>query len=168
VSPPVTPCAPGAAVAFVGERFGHDLADALVHRPARLGTSRARRITELRRCGQLRHAERYGWLSLAGWLLDMKVSEVTALHPMSEALNVRAHAGDVLPPLLGEDPPPVLTTVADTGIEVSDPRDPFGFGVFELLAVALRDGMAAVEGRTLGGGTVADSLRARLEEVARG
>lgn len=37
---------------------------------------RERRITELRRCGELRHAERYGWLALAGWLLGLKAAMV--------------------------------------------------------------------------------------------
>ena len=40
-----------------------------------------RRITELRRCGELRHAERYGWLSLAAWLLGMSVSVIAQTRP---------------------------------------------------------------------------------------
>jgi hypothetical protein len=155
-------------VAFVGSRFGDSLAETLTRdRPARLGTARERRITELRRCGELRHAERYGWLSLAGWMLGMKVGEVTSLDPTSPALSTRA-SGDVLPACLGGDPAPILTTVSHTGLEVSDPRDPFGFSVVELLATALRDGAVELEGRHIGGGAVAESLRARLEGASGG
>ena len=169
MSAPVTPCAPEASVTFVRTRFGDSLAETLAgSRPARLGTARARRITELRRCGELRHAERYGWLSLAGWMLGMKVEAVTRLDPTCDALSIRAGGADVLPPQLGNDPGPILTTVLDTGLDVSDPRDSYGFGLVELLARALSDGMAEIEGRLFGGGAVADSLRSRLEGAASG
>jgi len=169
MSAPVTPCAPEASVAFVRRYFGDAVVQNLVgDRPARLGTARELRITELRRCGELRHAERYGWLSLAGWLLGMKVAELTNLDPTSQALSVRANAGDILPACLGQDLPPVLSNVSDTGLEVSDPRDPFGFGLVELLAAAISEGVVEVGGRSLGGGAVAESLRARLEAASRG
>jgi hypothetical protein len=166
MSIPVTPSAPEAAVAFVERRFGEGLAKTL-DPTGRAAAAREQRIIRLRRCGELRHAERYGWLSLAGWLLAMKVGELGSIDPTSPALALRAHAGDVLPVPLEEDTAPVLTTVADTGIEVSDPRDSFGFGVVALVAAALTDGVVEVGGRSLGGGAVAESLRARLKEASR-
>ena len=98
---------------------------------------RERRITELRRCGELRYAERYGWLSLAGWLLGMKAAVVAQLDPASDAIAHRARARDVLPDPLGDDPPPALVTVGDTGLQTTDPRDPLGYRVVQLVAAAL-------------------------------
>lgn len=162
---PVTPCAPAATVAFVERHFGAALAAGLD--PGSRGASgRERRITELRRCGELRLAERYGWLSLTGWLLGMRASAIAKLDPTSAAIVHRAGGTDVLGDPLHEDPAPALTTVPGTDLDVSDPRDPFGFGVLELGAAALRDGIVEVQGRAVGGGAVAASLRARLEEVA--
>jgi hypothetical protein len=167
VSAPVTPCAPEAAVAFVQSRFGAETANEL-DPSSRLAMTRERRITELRRCGELRHAERYGWLSLAGWLLGMKASTVGQLDPSSDAFVHRARSRDVLPDPLGEDVAPVLVTLGATGLQVSDPRDPLGYGVLELAVAAVRDGMVELGGRRVGGGAAAASLRERLEEVARG
>jgi hypothetical protein len=154
-------------VAFVERRFGEAAAKPL-DPSGRAGAARERRITELRRCGELRHAERYGWLSLTAWLLGLSVAIVRGLDPASDAIARRAHGTDVLADPLGEDPGPELTTIAGTEIEVSDPRDPFGFGVFELAGKAVRDGMVETGGRIVGGGAVSTSLRARLEAVARG
>ena len=67
-----------------------------------------------------------------------------------------------------DDPPPKLATIADTGLDASDPRDPLGYRVVELAATASRDGLVDIDGRRLGGGAVAASLRARLEEMADG
>jgi len=166
MSAPVTPCAPAAAVTFVERHFGASVAVGL-DPSGRAAGARERRITELRRLGELRHAERYGWLSLTGWLLGMKVRDLGKLDPTSEAIQHRAGGTDVLDDPLDDDPAPVLTTVPDTDLDVSDPRDPFGFGVLELAASALRDGRVEVGGRPVGGGAVTESLRARLEEVAR-
>jgi hypothetical protein len=167
VTAPVTPCAAEATVAFVERRFGPELAKAL-DPSIRLAAVRERRITELRRCGELRHAERYGWLALAGWLLGLKAAVVGRLNPDSPAILHRARARDVLPDPLGDDPPPALVTVGDTGLQTSDPRDPFGYRVVELAAAALRDGMVEIDGRRVGGGAVAASLRERLQVVSRG
>jgi hypothetical protein len=163
---PVTPCAPGPTVAFVERYFGASVA-ACLDPSARAASARERRITELRRVGELRHAERYGWLSLTGWLLGMKVKDLGKLDPTSEAIQHRAGGTDVLDDPLADDPAPVLTTVPHTDLDVSDPRDLFGFGVLELAVSALRDGMVEVGGRPVGGGAVTESLRARLGEVAR-
>jgi hypothetical protein len=167
MSVPVTPCAPRAAVAFLEARFGADVSKTL-DPVARIAKARERRITELRRCGELRHAERYGWLSLAGWLLDMKATTVSRIDPTSTALLHRTRSRDVLPDPLGEDPPPALRLVKDTGIEVSDPRDPLGYGVIELAVAAILDGTVEVDGRRVAGGAIAASLRDRLVEVAHG
>jgi hypothetical protein len=135
---------------------------------ARVAVVRQRRITELRRCGELRHAERYGWLSLAGWLLGMKTTVVSQLDPTSDAIVHRARARDVLPDPLGDDPPPALVSVGDTGLQASDPRDPLGYRVVELVAAAQRDGAVDIDSRRLGGGAVTACIRERLEAVARG
>jgi len=163
---PVTPCAPAATVAFVERHFGAPLAAGL-DPGSRAASGRERRITELRRCGDLRLAERYGWLSLTGWLLGMSARAIATLDPTSAAIVHRADGTDVLGDPLGEDPAPVLTTVPGTDLDVSDPRDPFGFGVLELGVAALRDEIVEVQGRAVGGVAAAASLRARLEEVAR-
>jgi len=167
VSAPVTPCAPEAAVSFVERRFGEAVAKT-IDPASRAGGARQRRITELRRSGELRYAERYGWLSLAAWLLDMPVRAVRDIDPGSNAFMHRAGGTDVLADPIGVDPAPALTTVADTGLEVSDPRDPLGFTVCEMLGVALSAGIVDVEGHSVGGGAVAASLRARLETVSNG
>ena len=145
MSAPVTPCDPAATVAFVQRRFGEAIAKSL-DPAARVATARQRRITELRRCGELRHAERYGWLSLTAWLLGTSSAVVRDIDPTSEAIVHRAHGTDVLPEPLGEDPEPVLTTIAGTDLDVSDPRDPLGFSTFELAGAALRDGMVSLDG----------------------
>jgi hypothetical protein len=167
VTAAVTPCAPVATVAFVERRFGAELANTL-DPSIRLAAIREGRITELRRCGELRNAERYGWLSLAGWLMGMTAAAVGRLNPGSLAILKRARARDVLPDPLGDNPPPALVTVGDTGLQINDPRDPLGYRVVELAAAALRNGMVEIDGRRVGGGAVAASLRERLEEVARG
>jgi hypothetical protein len=168
MSAPVTPCGPEATVAFVERRFGEAVAK-LLDPAARVARVRQARIVELRRCGELRHAERYGWLSLTAWLLGMKVATVRDLDPTSAAaITHRADGNDMLADPLGADPEPQLTTVTGTDLEASDPRDAFGFGVFALAGTALRDGVAEVDGRRIGGGAVTASLKARLEEVARG
>jgi hypothetical protein len=167
MSAPVTPCGPEATVAFVERRFGESVAKTL-DPAARAATARQARIVELRRCGELRHAERYGWLSLTAWLLGMKVATVRDLDPTSAAITHRAGGNDMLADPLGADPGPELMTVAGTDLEASDPRDAFGFGVFALAGSALRDGVVEVEGRRIGGGAVTTSLKARLEEVAHG
>jgi hypothetical protein len=167
VSTPVTPCRPETAAAFVERRFGPRIAKTL-DPSDRVAVMRQRRITQLRRCGELRHAERYGWLSLAGWLLGMNAAVVAQLDPTSDAIAHRARARDVLPDPLGDDPPPALVTVGDTGLQTIDPRDPFGYRVVELVAAAERDGMVEIDGRRLGGGAVAACLRERLREVTRG
>jgi hypothetical protein len=167
MSAPVTPCGPEATVAFVERFLGESVAKTL-DPAARAATARQARIVELRRCGELRHAERYGWLSLTAWLLGMKVATVRALDPTSTAITHRAGGNDMLADPLGADPGPELTTVTGTDLEASDPRDAFGFGVFALAGTALRDGVAEVEGRRIGGGAVTESLKARLEVVARG
>ena len=167
MSAPVTPCAPEAAVAFVEGRFGAELAKGL-DSSSRLAITRARRITELRRCGELRHAERYGWLSLTGWLLGMKTNAIALLDPSSAAFVHRARSRDVLPDPLGEDAAPALVTVGSTGLEVSDPRDQLGYRVLQLAVAAVRDGIVEFDGRRVGGGAAAASLRERLEAVARG
>lgn len=165
MSAPVSPCAPEVTLAFVESRFGAEVAKHL-DPSCRLAAVRARRITELRRCGELRYAERYGWLSLTGWLLGMKASTVGRLDPSSAAINHRVRSDDVLPDPLGDDPAPQLVTIGDTGLKVSDPRDPLGYRVVELAAGASRDGLVDLDGRRVGGGAVAASLRARLEEVS--
>ena len=167
MSAPVTPCAPEAAIAFVEGRFGTEVTKGL-DSSSRLAATRAGRIIELRRCGELRYAERYGWLSLAGWLLGMKASTVARLDPSSDAFVHRARSRDVLPDPLGEDVAPALVTVGSTGLEVSDPRDPLGYRVLQLAVAAVRDGIVELDGRRVGGGSAAASLRERLEEVARG
>ena len=167
MSTPVTPCNPEATVAFVERRFGPKIAKTL-DPSGRVAVTRQQRITELRRCGELRHAERYGWLSLAGWLLGMKAAVVAQLDPNSDAIAHRARKRDVLPDPLGDDPPPALVSVGDTGLQTTDPRDPLGYRVVELVAKGLSDGMVEIDGRRVGGGTVAGSLRERLQEVARG
>ncbi len=167
MSAPVTPCAPEAAVAFIQGLFGTDLAKGL-DPSSRLATTRARRITELRRCGDLRHAERYGWLSLTGRLLGMKASTVTRLDPSSAAFVHRARSRDVLPDPLGEDVAPTLVTVGDTGLQVSDPRDPLGYRVLQLAIAAVRDGIVELDGQRVGGGAAAAALRERLGGMAHG
>jgi hypothetical protein len=167
MSTPVTPCAPEATLAFVQARFGAK-AVRLLDPSCRLAAGRERRITELRRCGELRRAERYGWLSLAGWLLGMKATTVGRIEPSSIAINHRARRDDVLPDPLGEDPAPGLVTIGDTGLEVSDPRDPFGYRVVELAAAASCEGLVNLDGRRVDGGAVAKSLRIRLERVSSG
>jgi hypothetical protein len=163
----VTPCGPEATVAFVERRFGAELAKRL-DPSSRLATTRAHRITELRRCGELRQAERYGWLSLSGWLLNMKASTVAQLDPLAAAFVHRVRSRDVLPDPLGEDVAPALVTLGETGLQVSDPRDPLGYRVLELAVAAVRDGIVKLDGRRVGGGAAAASLRERLEEVAHG
>jgi hypothetical protein len=167
MSAPVTPCDPAATVAFIEQRFGEALAKTL-DPSARVATARQRRITELRRCGELRLAERYGWLSLTAWLLGARADVVRGIDPTSGAIGQRAHGTDVLPEPLGEDPEPVLTTIAGTDLDVSDPRDPLGFSIFELGGTALRHGMVDLGDHAVGGGAVAASLLARLEAAAHG
>ncbi|MGH7732219.1 MAG: hypothetical protein ACREOE_00600 [Gemmatimonadales bacterium] len=164
---PVTPCAAEATVAFVERRFGPELAKTL-DSSIRVAAMRQQRITELRRCGELRHAERYGWLALAAWLLGMKAAAVGRLNPDSSAILHRARARDVLPDPLGDDLPPALVTVGDTGLQISDPRDMLGYRVLDLAATALRDGLVEIDGRRVSGAAVAASLRERLQEVGRG
>ena len=164
---PVTPCAPEAARAFVEGRFGAEAAKRL-DPSSRLASARARRITELRRCGELRRAERYGWLSLSGWMLGMKASTVLKIDPASPLVHVPADSQDVLPAPLASDPAPELVTIANTDLHASDPRDPLGYLVAELAGTASRDGSVDVDGRTLGAGAVAASLRRRLEEMSSG
>lgn len=167
MSTPVTPCNPETTLAFVARRFGSGIAKTL-DPSARVAVTRQQRITELRRCGQLRHAERYGWLSLAAWLLGMKAAVVAQLDPTSDAIAHRVRGRDVLPDPLGDDPPPSLVNVGDTGLQATDPRDPLGFRVIELVAAALSNGVVETNGRRIGGGAVAACLRERLQEVARG
>jgi len=167
VSTPVTPCAPEATVAFLETSFGPDVAKAL-DPAARVASVRTAGIVELRRCGDLRHAERYGWLSLAGWLLGMPASAVGRLDPCSEAILHRAGGRDVLPDPLGEDAPPGLAEVCGTHLRIADPRDPLGARLLELTALALRDGVVDVGGRRVGGGAVAAAVRGRLEVASRG
>jgi hypothetical protein len=167
MSAPVTPCAPEATLAFIEGRFGAKAVQ-LLDPSCRLATLRGRRITELRRCSELRPAERYGWLSLTGWLLGMKAITVGRFDPSSMAINHRASRGDVLPDPLGDDPAPRLLAIGDTQLEVSDPRDPLGYRLVELAAAASCDGLVDLDGRQVGGGAVAASLRARLEEVSLG
>jgi hypothetical protein len=164
---PVTPCAPEAALAFVESRFG-DAAARHLDPSSRLAEGRARRITELRRRGELRRAERYGWLSLSGWMLEMKASTVLGIDPASPAINLPAGDQDVLPVPLADDPPPELVTIANTELHASDPRDPLGYRVAELAAMASRDGLVDVAGRALDAGAVVASLRCRLEEMCHG
>jgi hypothetical protein len=164
---PVTPCGPEAALAFVESRFG-DAAARHLDPASRLATARARRITELRRCGELRRAERYGWLSLSGWMLGMKASTVLGIDPASPAINLPAGDRDVLPTPVADDPPPELVTIANTELHASDPRDPLGYRVAELAATASCDGLVEVGGRALEAGTIAASLRRRLEVMSRG
>jgi hypothetical protein len=162
---PVTPCAPQATVQFVERRFGSALATTLD--PAiRLAATRERRIIELRRCGELRHAERYGWLTLAGWLLGMKAAAIARLRPDSPAIVHRVGARDVLPVILADDSPPRMVTIGDTGLQTSDPRDLLGYRVVELAAIAIRDGLVEIDGRRVGGAAVAASLRERLKEAS--
>ncbi|MEB3980211.1 hypothetical protein OQ968_02910 [Mycobacterium sp. 663a-19] len=163
---PVTPCAPQATVAFVQRQFGDKLATTL-DPTIRLAVTRERRITELRRCGELRHAERYGWLTLAGWLLGMKATVIGRLNPDSAAILHRARPRDVLPDPLADDLPPALVALGDTGLQTSDPRDVLGYRVVELAASALRDGLVEIDGRRVSGAAVAASLRERLQEVGR-
>jgi hypothetical protein len=167
VSTPVTPCNPETTVAFVERRFGSGIAKTL-DPSARVAVTRQQRITELRRCGQLRDAERYGWLSLAGWLLGMKAAVVAQLDPTSDAIAHRASVRDVLPDPLGDDPPPALVSVGGTGLQATDPRDPLGYRVVALVAAALSNGVVETDGRRVGGGAVTACLRERLQEVARG
>ena len=111
VSAPVTPCAPEAAVAFVEGRFGARWPKAL-DPSARLAVARERRITELRRCGELRHAERYGWLSLTGWLLGMKAEHAGAARPdIGGHSSTGPAAATSCPTHSGEDVAPALVTV---------------------------------------------------------
>jgi hypothetical protein len=163
----VAPCAPEVAVAFLETRFGAELAKTL-DPAARLGMAREQRIVELRRCGELRHAERYGWLSLAGWLLGLRAAAVRRLDPASAAILHRARGRDALPDPLADDPAPALAAVGNTGLQASDPRDPLGYRVLQLAAVALRDGVVDLGGRRVGGGAVTASLRERLEAVVGG
>ncbi|MGY1793080.1 hypothetical protein ACI796_03710 [Geodermatophilus sp. SYSU D00525] len=162
---PVTPCAPEAAVAFVAGRCDSELVGSL-DPASRLAAVRAQRIVELRRCGQLRHAERYGWLSLTGWLLGMSATVVGRLDPASAAVVHRAGVRDVLPDPVADDPAPAVVDVA--GLQLADPRDPLGYRVLQLAVAALRDGVVDVGGRRVGGGAVAASLRQRLEVTGRG
>jgi hypothetical protein len=164
---PVTPCAPTAAVDFMAARFGPRLADGL-DPASRAATTRAARIGELRRCGELRDAERYGWLSLTGWLLDLPATVLGRLDPTGEALGRRAGRGDLLPEPLAPDPDPGAAEVAGTGLFVPDPRDPLGWTVLSLAAAALTAGVVDVGGRRLGGGAAIAALTARLQEAGRG
>lgn len=164
---PVTPCAPEAALAFVEGHFGAEASKRL-DPSSRLATGRARRITELRRCGELRSAERYGWLSLSAWILGMKASVIMQIDPTSPAINALAGDHDVLPAPLADDPPPKLAAIANTELRASDPRDPLGYRVAALAATASRDGLVDIDGQPLDAGAVAASLRRRLEEMTDG
>src|SRR5690242_19729676 len=120
-------------------RFGRGVAKRL-DVSCTLAAIRGRRITELRRSGELRLAERFGWLSLAGWLLGINASAVARLDPSSNAIYHRARSRDLLPDPLGEDRAPELVSIGNTGIQVSDPRDPLGYALLELAAMACRNG----------------------------
>lgn len=164
---PVTPCAPAATVEFVAARFGERLAASL-DPSSRAATSRAARIGELRRCGQLRDAERYGWLSLTGWMLGLPATVLARIDPAGDALRRRASGRDLLPESLAEDPEPVPTDVPGTGLLVPNPRDPLGWAVLGLAATALTTGVVEIGGRRLGGGAVTAALTARLRMADRG
>lgn len=164
---PVTPCAPAAAVNFLTARFGARLADSL-DPASRAAITRAARISELRRFGELRDAERYGWLSLSGWLLGMPATIIGRIDPGSEAIGRRASGRDLLPEPLAADPDPATADVAGTGLLVPDPRDPLGWHVLKLAATALTAGVVHVGGRRVGGGAVTTALTARLQEAGRG
>jgi len=163
---PVTPCAPKVTVAFVEARFGPAAAAAL-DAGSRLARIRQRRIIELRRCGELRHAERYGWLSLAAWLVGMKAVAVERIDPTSDAIWHRARAADVLPDPFGYEETPALERVGETDLKASNPRDMLGFHVVELAAAAVGEGVVQLDQRQVGGGAAAAALRWRLEKTAR-
>jgi hypothetical protein len=167
VTTPVAPCSPDATVAFLEARFGPEVAKA-IDPASRLAAARQRRILEMRRGGQLRHAERFGWLSLAAWVLGVKPAVIGRLDPTSRAIVHRSSARDVLPDPLGADQAPNLAAVGDSGLEASDPRDPLGFRVFELAVAATGGPLVEVEGATFSAGALASALRARLEEAGRG
>ena len=159
---PVTPCAPAVAAAFVADRFGPRAA-APLDPAARAGTVRAARITELRRAGRLRDAERYGWLSLTGWLLGLSSADLGRLDPQSDGFLHRSGRRDLLPSPLGEDPPPALAPVGGTDLQITDPRDRLGWSVLTLAAGALNGDTADLGGRRVAAGAVLAALRARLE-----
>lgn len=161
---PVTPSSGEAAADFIKCEFGEELARK-VDPGDRATAVRHRRITEMRRCGELRSAERYGWLSLAALLLGMNSVAVERIDPSSPGIMHRAGGRDILPDPLGEDEAPKLVPLLNTDIEVSDPRDPLGFGVIRLAASALTEVAVEVDGRRLGGAAVAASLRERLEKT---
>ena len=119
-------------------------------------------------CGELRHAERYGWLSLTGWLLGMKVRGRQA-GPHVGGHPHRAGGTDVLGDPLADDPAPGAHHGPRHGPRRERPAGPLRLRPYSSWRrSALRDGMVEVGGRPVGGGAIAESLRARLEEVAGG
>jgi hypothetical protein len=159
---PVTPCAPAVAAAFIADRFGPRAAASL-DPAARTGAVRAARITELRRAGRLREAERYGWLSLTGWLLGLSAADLSRLNPQSDAFQRRAGRRDLLPVPLGEDFPPKSASAGGTDLQITDPRDRLGWMVLSLGAGALAGRTADLGGRRVAAGAVLAALRIRLE-----
>jgi hypothetical protein len=164
VTPPVTPTSGALAVAFVRRQFGEQAWD---HGDpdSRAMAVRQRRILEFRRSGELRKAERYGWLSLAAVVLGMGQTALERIEPSSLAVMHRAGSRDILPDPLGDDYPPAIAELGDTGLQVSDPRDAFGFHVFSLAIAAVSAPTMEINGRRLGGAAVAASLRDRLEKT---
>jgi hypothetical protein len=164
VTPPVTPSTGVFAAAFVRRQFSELVWDQ-IDPNSRAMAARQRRILELRRSSELREAERYGWLSLAAVVLGMGQTAVERIEPSSSAVMHRAGSRDVLPDPLGDEYPPAIVEVGDTGLQVSDPRDAFGFHVFSLAIGAISAPVIEISGRRLGGAAVAASLRDRLEKT---
>ena len=89
-----------------------------------------RRITEFRRCGELRHAERYGWLSLVPWLLGMKASVVMQLDPTSPVITHRARRPRCAArPRCGDDPPPCSSPLPTPSSAPATRATPWAIGL---------------------------------------
>lgn len=114
---------------------------------------RERSIHDFRRAGRTIAAERFGWLTIARLWVGLGVSDALKSHP-AETFDFKGTL--VAPP----DNPAERTkvTIPNTGLEVADPRDPFGMWLVDLAADVNGRGVVRVNGKPLASAIVADAL----------
>ena len=155
---PVCPASPSRLRAFISG--GHpDASDLPSNRWLR---KREEQIHDLRAEGLLSEAERFGWLSIAGFAAGIGHAKAVSIDPSSPLLHQIAGRDDLLSETLGDEPEASLGLIPNTGIEVRLATDPLGYSIAQAALSATEGAVISFRGSDMSSAVFLQSLGQRL------